>query len=197
MLEYKNEDQTKILKTLIYELDPMVAVKEMRNLPAYLIFMMIRYTDFVNEDERVRSLLMSATGYLKKRITKKTDKRDYGSLLWLSNLLRLLHLLKQYSGDKAFTGSNTDIQNSHALQNFDLSEYRQVFSDLSVWMCLVSENFFRGVFYVRNIFYLKTRRDWSGFLSESNSKQIMEITNILLESDTYRQYFMFFLHSSS
>lgn len=54
--------------------------------------------------------------------------------LWLSNTCRLLHCLKQYSGEKAFQAANTPKQNEHCLRNFDLSEYRQILSDLAVWI---------------------------------------------------------------
>lgn len=57
---------------------------------------------------------------------------------------RLLHNMKQYSGDKTFQEENTPKQNEQCLRNFDLAEYRQVLSDLAVWiyqvnfkMCLV------------------------------------------------------------
>lgn len=75
---------------------------------------------------------------------------------WLANTSRLLHCLKQYSGDEvspapsargpapsarltcpvcapqAFMTQNSDKQNEHCLKNFDLAEYRQVLSDLSI-----------------------------------------------------------------
>ncbi|XP_061086110.1 unconventional myosin-Vb-like [Conger conger] len=51
---------------------------------------------------------------------------------WLANTSRLLHCLKQYSGDEAFMTQNTTKQNEHCLKNFDLAEYRQVLSDLSI-----------------------------------------------------------------
>ena len=35
---------------------------------------------------------------------------------------------------QAFQTENTSRQNEHCLRNFDLSEYRQVFSDLAVWI---------------------------------------------------------------
>ena len=35
---------------------------------------------------------------------------------------------------QAFQPDNTTRQNEHCLRNFDLSEYRQVFSDLAVWI---------------------------------------------------------------
>lgn len=54
--------------------------------------------------------------------------------LWLANTCRFLHTLKQYSGEKQFQTENTPRQNEHCLRNFDLAEYRQVFSDLAVWI---------------------------------------------------------------
>ncbi|KAH0627821.1 hypothetical protein JD844_008279 [Phrynosoma platyrhinos] len=51
---------------------------------------------------------------------------------WLANTCRLLHCLKQYSGDTGFMTQNTAKQNEHCLKNFDLTEYRQVLSDLSI-----------------------------------------------------------------
>lgn len=42
--------------------------------------------------------------------------------------------MKQYSGDKAFQAKNTPRQNEQCLKNFDLSEYRQVLSDIAVWI---------------------------------------------------------------
>lgn len=35
---------------------------------------------------------------------------------------------------QAFQADNSPRQNEHGLRNFDLSEYRQVFSDLAVWI---------------------------------------------------------------
>ena len=35
---------------------------------------------------------------------------------------------------QAFQADNTPRQNENCLRNFDLSEYRQVFSDLAVWI---------------------------------------------------------------
>lgn len=56
------------------------------------------------------------------------------TILWFSNTLRLLHTLKQYSGDQIYQEENTDTQNNQCLQNFDLYEYRQVLSDTGIWM---------------------------------------------------------------
>lgn len=94
--------------------------------------MCIRHTDCINDDEKVRALL---TGYLNavKRVIKKRDDFD-SAVLWLSNTLRLLHSMKQYSGDKPFQIENSPRQNEQCLRNFDLSEYRVVLSNVGVWI---------------------------------------------------------------
>jgi myosin-5 len=95
---------------------------------------MIRYTDHVNDDIRVRSLMQMSIINIKKVVNKKGSKNSDLLILWMSNILRLLHILKQYSGDSTFQKENTDKQNEQCLKNFDLSEYRQVLSDHSVWI---------------------------------------------------------------
>ena len=40
-------------------------------LPAYIMFMMIRYTDYINNDESVRSLIQGAISLVKKVVKKK------------------------------------------------------------------------------------------------------------------------------
>lgn len=62
---------------------------------------------------------------------KKRNHQD-SMILWLSNTMKLVHILKQYSGEPAFSNDNTTKQNSQALQNFDLADYRQVFCDHAV-----------------------------------------------------------------
>lgn len=102
-----------------------MAVTLLPGLPAYIIFMCIRHTDFIDNDEKVRTLLTGAINGLRKVIKKRSDDLDT-HVLWLSNTLRLLHTLKQYSGDKSFQAENTAAQNEQCLRNFDLSQYRQV-----------------------------------------------------------------------
>lgn len=69
-----------------------------------------------------------------QKVQKGMKKRLHqdSNILWLSNTMRLVHLLKQYSGEPAFSNDNTTKQNSQVLQNFDLADYRQVFSDNAV-----------------------------------------------------------------
>ncbi|KAI2653985.1 Unconventional myosin-Va [Labeo rohita] len=102
MLEYKKEDELKLVKNLILELKPRgVAVNLIPGLPAYILFMCLRHADYVNDDQKVRSLLTSVINSIKK-------------------------ILKQ------FMKHNTPKQNDHCLSNFDLAEYRQVLSDLAI-----------------------------------------------------------------
>ncbi|KAK3604422.1 hypothetical protein CHS0354_008749 [Potamilus streckersoni] len=133
MLEYKKEDEAGLIKNLITDLKPRVATGLLPGLPAYIMFMCVRHTDYINDDEKVRSLLTSSINGIKKVVKKHHDDLDRVTM-WLANTCRLLHTLKQYSGEKAFQAENTSRQNEHCLRNFDLSEYRQVFSDLAIWI---------------------------------------------------------------
>ncbi|XP_076081183.1 unconventional myosin-Va-like isoform X3 [Mytilus galloprovincialis] len=133
MLEYRKEDEQALIKNLIMDLKPRVAVGLLPGLPAYVLFMCVRHTDYVNDDEKVRGLLTNTINGIKKCVKKHHSDVERVTL-WLTNTCRLLHTLKQYSGEKAFQADNSPRQNEHGLRNFDLSEYRQVFSDLAVWI---------------------------------------------------------------
>ncbi|XP_078283533.1 unconventional myosin-Va [Rhinoraja longicauda] len=145
MLEYKRDDELKLIKNLILELKPRgVAVNLIPGLPAYILFMCVRHADYINDDQRVRSLLTSTINGIKKILKKRSDDFEIVSF-WLSNTCRFLHCLKQYSGEEAFMKHNTTRQNDHCLRNFDLAEYRQVISDLAIQiyqqLTKVMENF--------------------------------------------------------
>ncbi|XP_055010628.1 unconventional myosin-Va isoform X2 [Boleophthalmus pectinirostris] len=162
MLEYKKEDEMKLVKNLILELKPRgVAVNLIPGLPAYILFMCLRHADYVNDDQKVRTLLTSTINSIKKILKvclctqclsnilvcvtyfflcnkyyfffpqKRGDDFETVSF-WLANTCRFLHCLKQYSGDEAFMKHNSVRQNEHCLSNFDLAEYRQVISDLAI-----------------------------------------------------------------
>ncbi|XP_078540969.1 unconventional myosin-Va isoform X2 [Lissotriton helveticus] len=132
MLEYKKEDEPKLVKNLILELKPRgVAVNLIPGLPAYILFMCVRHADYLNDDQKVRSLLTSSINSIKKVLKKRGDDFETVSF-WLSNTCRFLHCLKQYSGEEGFMKHNTPRQNDHCLTNFDLAEYRQVLSDLAI-----------------------------------------------------------------
>lgn len=130
MFEYQKDDEPVIIRHLIFNLRPRVAVKLLPGLPAYIIFMCIRHSDFTNDEHKLKSLLFQFISTVKK-ITKQSDDLEIVAL-WLSNALRLLHNLKQYSGDVTFQNDNTPKQNEQSLKNFDLAEYRQTITDLIV-----------------------------------------------------------------
>ncbi|XP_065199527.1 unconventional myosin-Va isoform X2 [Planococcus citri] len=132
MFEFSKDDIQTILKALINDLKPSIAINLLPGLPAYILFMCVRHTDFVNDEDKVRLLLCGFINNAKKTVKRKTHDLET-SILWLSNTVRLLHTLKQYSGEQAFQEENTPTQNAQCLQNFDLYEYRQVLSDQAVY----------------------------------------------------------------
>uniref|UniRef100_A0A2K6EU53 Unconventional myosin-Vb n=1 Tax=Propithecus coquereli TaxID=379532 RepID=A0A2K6EU53_PROCO len=131
MLEYHKEDEALLIRNLVTELKPHTLSGTVPCLPAYILYMCIRHADYTNDDVKVHSLLTSTINGIKKVLKKHNDDFEMTSF-WLSNTCRLLHCLKQYSGDEGFMTQNTAKQNEHCLKNFDLTEYRQVLSDLSI-----------------------------------------------------------------
>uniref|UniRef100_A0A8C6K3Z5 Unconventional myosin-Va n=1 Tax=Melopsittacus undulatus TaxID=13146 RepID=A0A8C6K3Z5_MELUD len=131
MLEYKKEDEQKLVKNLILGKQLSHSVNLIPGLPAYILFMCVRHADYLNDDQKVRSLLTSTINGIKKVLKKRGDDFETVSF-WLSNTCRFLHCLKQYSGEEGFMKHNTPRQNEHCLTNFDLAEYRQVLSDLAI-----------------------------------------------------------------
>ncbi|XP_041046932.1 unconventional myosin-Vb isoform X2 [Carcharodon carcharias] len=131
MLEYHKEDESLLIRNLITDLKPQAVSATVPGLPAYILFMCLRHADYTNDDQKVHSLLTSTINGIKKVLKKHNDDFEITSF-WLSNSCRLLHCLKQYSGDEDFMKQNNTRQNEHSLKNFDLTEYRQVLSDLSI-----------------------------------------------------------------
>uniref|UniRef100_A0A673NA31 Unconventional myosin-Vb-like n=1 Tax=Sinocyclocheilus rhinocerous TaxID=307959 RepID=A0A673NA31_9TELE len=132
MLEYYKEDEVLLVKTLITEMKPNAVSATVPCLPAYILFMCIRHADYINDDQKVHSLLTTTINAIKKVLKRNNDDFEMTSF-WLANASRLLHCLKQYTASiRAFMTQNTVKQNEHCLKNFDLAEYRQVLSDLSI-----------------------------------------------------------------
>ncbi|XP_063391654.1 unconventional myosin-Va [Cydia fagiglandana] len=131
MFEYKIQDEAKIIKKLITDLKPRTAVTLLPGLPAYIIFMMLRHMDHVDDEPKMHQLLKAVRIGVKKTLRKRADSVEY-SALWLANMLRLLNNLRQYSGDAVYQKENTPRQNQQCLRIFDLSEYRQLLSDTAV-----------------------------------------------------------------
>ncbi|XP_006837551.1 PREDICTED: unconventional myosin-Vb [Chrysochloris asiatica] len=131
MLEYHKEDEALLIRNLVTDLKPPTLSGTVPCLPAYILYMCIRHADYINDDLKVHSLLTATINGIKKVLKKHNDDFEM-TAFWLSNTCRLLHCLKQYSGDEGFMTQNTSKQNEHCLKNFDLTEYRQVMSDLSI-----------------------------------------------------------------
>ena len=53
------------------DLKPKIALQMLPSLPAYLLFMMVRYTDHLNNDVMVRSLIQGAIATIKRAVKKK------------------------------------------------------------------------------------------------------------------------------
>ena len=134
MFEYKKDLEQKIFKALIYDLKPKVALQMLPGLPAYILFMMVRFTDHQNNDVMVRSLIQGAIGTIKRAVKKKGANDIDMKILWLSNLLRFLNNMEQYSGEEQFIKFSSQKQAEQSLRNFDLSEYRRVINDVAIWI---------------------------------------------------------------
>lgn len=132
MLEYKREDESRLIQNIILDLKPKgVVVNMIPGLPAYILFMCVRHTDYLNDEVKLQTLMKGVIGAVKKVII--SHHKDFELLsFWLSNTYQLLNCLKQYSGEEEFLKQNTPRQNKHCLQNFDLSEHRQILSDLAI-----------------------------------------------------------------
>ncbi|XP_067874088.1 unconventional myosin-Vc isoform X2 [Heterodontus francisci] len=132
MLECKSEDEEKLIKNLVLDLKPRgVVVNMIPGLPAHILFMCVRYADDINDAEMLKSLMNALLGGVKK--VTKNHNEDFEMLsFWLSNSVHFLNCLKQYSGEEEFMKHNTPQQNKQCLRNFDLSEYRQILSDLAI-----------------------------------------------------------------
>ncbi|XP_036699315.1 unconventional myosin-Vc isoform X2 [Balaenoptera musculus] len=132
MLEYKREDEAKLIQNLILDLKPRgVVVNMIPGLPAHILFMCVRYADSLNDANMLKSLMNSTINGIKQVV--KEHLEDFEMLsFWLSNTCHFLNCLKQYSGEEEFMKNNSLRQNKNCLNNFDLSEYRQVLSDVAI-----------------------------------------------------------------
>ncbi|XP_073964609.1 dilute class unconventional myosin [Choristoneura fumiferana] len=133
MFEYKVQDEGTIIKKLILDLKPRTAMSLLPGLPAYILFMMLRHMDHVDDEPKMHQLMKAFRNGVKKVLKKRADSVEYNAL-WLANMLRLLNNLRQYSGDAIYQKENTPRQNQQCLRIFDLSEYRQLLSDTAVWI---------------------------------------------------------------
>uniref|UniRef100_A0A8C9SVR7 Myosin VB n=1 Tax=Scleropages formosus TaxID=113540 RepID=A0A8C9SVR7_SCLFO len=126
MLEYNKEDEPLLIKTLITDMKPHNVSATVPCLPAYVLFMCIRHADYINDDQKVHSLLTSTINAIKK-VLKVWCSSFFVSFRSILCLIQCSCI--QFYG---FMTHNTPKQNEHCLKNFDLAEYRQVLSDLSI-----------------------------------------------------------------
>ncbi|NXL20323.1 MYO5C protein, partial [Setophaga kirtlandii] len=132
MMEYKKEDEERIIQNLILDLKPRgVVVNMIPGLPAHILFMCVRYADYLNDADMLKSFMSVTIDGIKQVV--KEHSEDFEMLsFWLSNTYYFLNCLKQYSGEEEFMKHNTPRQNKNSLKHFDLSEYRQILSDLAI-----------------------------------------------------------------
>lgn len=132
ILKHQHQDEPKILQRLVTDLTPRTAITLLPSLPAYLLFMCIRYTDLLNADTHVKTLLTNYILAVKKmyKVPNKLETR----ILWIVNSITLHNLLQQYGGNEEFMQYNTQLQNQQQLKNFDLSEYRNVIREAIMFM---------------------------------------------------------------
>uniref|UniRef100_A0A8I5NPX6 Myosin VC n=1 Tax=Papio anubis TaxID=9555 RepID=A0A8I5NPX6_PAPAN len=108
-----------------------VVVNMIPGLPAHILFMCVRYADSLNDANMLKSLMNSTINGIKQVV--KEHLEDFEMLsFWLSNTCHFLNCLKQYSGEEEFMKHNSPHQNKNCLNNFDLSEYRQILSDVAI-----------------------------------------------------------------
>lgn len=132
ILKHQPEDEEKIIKRLVVDLTSRTAMTLQPGLPAYVIFMCVRYTDLLNADNRVKSLLTNFILSVKK--SYKTSTTLDVKILWIVNSIKLQELLMQYGGHEEYMRLNTDRQNEQQLKNFDLSEYCLVIKEAINYM---------------------------------------------------------------
>ncbi|NWU66512.1 MYO5C protein, partial [Pterocles burchelli] len=132
MMEYKKEDEERIIQNLILDLKPRgVVVNMIPGLPAHILFMCVRYADYLNDADMLKSFMNVTIDGIKQVVQEHSEDFEMLSF-WLSNTYYFLNCLKQYSGEEEFMKCNTPRQNNNCLKHFDLSEYRQILSDLAI-----------------------------------------------------------------
>lgn len=86
IFKYSEKDTNTILHKLIVDLTPRVAITLLPGLPSYIIFMCIRYTDLLNTDKDVKTLLTGCI--VKVRHLNRAPITSECRALWLVNMLK-------------------------------------------------------------------------------------------------------------
>lgn len=103
MMEYKKEDEAKLVQNLILDLKPRgVVVNMIPGLPAHILFMCVRYADSLSDVSMLKSFMNVTINGIKQVV--KEHHEDFEMLsFWLSNTCHFLNCLKQYSGEEVET----------------------------------------------------------------------------------------------
>uniref|UniRef100_A0A914C028 Uncharacterized protein n=1 Tax=Acrobeloides nanus TaxID=290746 RepID=A0A914C028_9BILA len=122
LLEITNVPE--FVRSLVYELKPRLAKNFVPCLPAYLILAGFRYDDRTKDEQRLTGFFSTLHNALKQISSESVDMDLLA--FWLINSWRLFNLMRQYSGEaeEEWTAQNTDKQNAHRMQNFNLEPIR-------------------------------------------------------------------------
>lgn len=71
----------------VTDLKPKLAVGMLPGLPAYILFMMLRHTDHVDDEPKMHHMMKAVRTGVKKTLKKRQDSIEYNAL-WLANMLR-------------------------------------------------------------------------------------------------------------
>ncbi|EDV25275.1 uncharacterized protein TRIADDRAFT_24346, partial [Trichoplax adhaerens] len=127
-IQFRRQDIGNFIKQLVHAKPDMIP-DGIPTSPAFITFMCLRYADYNNDDRSIQGLL---TNYINgiRAVIKKSKSNINMTIFWLANTCRLTHLIKQYSGDELAEGGEENQRWN--LQNFNLDDYCQVLTDLSV-----------------------------------------------------------------
>lgn len=73
MIEFQPEEEEKLIKNLILEMNPASVSDAIPGLPAHVLFMCIRHADHINDDRRMQSLLSNCINSVRKVVKVRYD----------------------------------------------------------------------------------------------------------------------------
>eukprot|EP00122_Pirum_gemmata_P002523 Pgem_evm1s2272 len=124
MFKFSEEHEGLIIQQLINDADHVKLCQEPRGVVAHILFMCVRYCDYLNDPHRLQSLLTNLISSIQHVIMRKNLDIELLAF-WFSNSFVLLN-------DMYLSECEGFIE--YELENFDLSEYRQVIEDLAMRM---------------------------------------------------------------
>ncbi|XP_074834028.1 unconventional myosin-Va-like [Carettochelys insculpta] len=131
MLGCKAEDEGRLIRTVITDFKLLPSPEALPGLPAYILFMCLRYADAMHDEHLVNSLFTAAVNGIKRAVKKQSEDFEV-AVLWLANTCCLINCLRQYSRDQSYQLANTPKQNQHCLRNFNLTSHCESLGDLAI-----------------------------------------------------------------